>query len=119
LPDQPASDLGPLGGIAAALAHADAKGFASVLTLGCDMPRVPAALLAAIAAAFPRYCADAPVLGHWPTEEGKALVAFVGEHAGEPKMLAIRHWAARIGAEPIRADGPLANINTPADLASL
>ena len=119
LADEPAPDLGPLGGIAAALLHASDKDFASVLTLGCDMPQIPAALLAAVAASCPSYCADAPVLGHWPAREGGALLAFLRDHGGEPKMLAIRRWANAIGAEAIRARGPLANINTPADLAAL
>ena len=41
IPDRPAPDLGPLGGIAAALHHAETHGFAQVLTVPCDAPSCP------------------------------------------------------------------------------
>src|SRR3546814_13228733 len=72
LADRPHPGLGPLGGIAAALDHAHRQGFASVLTIGCDMPRVPAGLLANLAAVLPSYCTDAPLPRPWPPRRADA-----------------------------------------------
>jgi molybdopterin-guanine dinucleotide biosynthesis protein A len=145
LPDLPRPGLGPLGGIAAALAYAQAHGFASVLTIGCDMPRVPEELLKALSATSPSYCADAPILGHWDTNASDALLRHAGlvpasttrriladakaRHGGprnksgvaggKDPALSIRRWAETIGATPIPAPSPLANVNTPADFAAL
>ncbi|RIA45588.1 molybdenum cofactor guanylyltransferase [Hephaestia caeni] len=119
LADHPRPGLGPLGGIAAALDHARSNGFTSVLTIGCDMPRVPAGLLATLAATLPGYCADAPILGHWPAGEADALRRHIGDTTGRNPRLSIRRWAETIGATPIAAPAPLVNINTPADLAAL
>ncbi|MCM8732156.1 molybdenum cofactor guanylyltransferase [Hephaestia sp. GCM10023244] len=122
LGDRPQPGLGPLGGIAAALDHAHRNGFASVLTIGCDMPRVPGDLMARLIATLPSYCADAPILGHWPASAADALLRHigpVGEAAGKNPRLSIRGWAEAVGATPIAAATPLVNINTPADLAAL
>jgi molybdopterin-guanine dinucleotide biosynthesis protein A len=142
LPDLPRPGLGPLGGIAAALAHAETHGFASVLTIGCDMPHVPEELLAALAATLPSYCADAPILGHWPADAPLRHAGLVpastvqristgaatrrggprsksGVTGGKNPALSIRRWAEAIGATPVRAPCPIANVNTPTDLAAL
>lgn len=114
VPDLPAPGLGPLGGIAGALAHAAAHGFASVVTIGCDMPRVPSELLTVLLRRAPSYCSDAPVLGHWPATLGPQLLKWI---AGEDRS--VRGWARMIGALPIAAPAPLGNVNTPADLLAL
>jgi molybdopterin-guanine dinucleotide biosynthesis protein A len=132
VPDRPVPGLGPLGGIAGALAHAREQGFGSVLTIGCDMIAVPAALLADMLGHLPSYCADAPVLGHWPVALAPALLDRLspdatssppragGEGPGptgaKNTALSVRRWAASIGAVAIPSPVPLANINTPADL---
>src|SRR5579872_4815856 len=41
---RPRPDLGPLGGLNAALHHAAANGFDAVLSVPCDTPRLPADL---------------------------------------------------------------------------
>lgn len=115
LPDRLRPGLGPLGGIAAALHHAEACGYAHVLTIGCDMPRVPADLIETLIARSPAYCRAAPILGCWPAALSSALDAFVENDAKR----AIHGWAVSAGAAPIIAPAPLANINTPADLATL
>lgn len=112
--DLPKPGLGPLGGIAGALDHASRHGFDSVLTIACDMPRVPAALLAELVRRAPSCCGDAPVLGHWPAELAGSLVTWLD---GDER--AVRRWARNIGALPIIAPVPLANINTQADLLTL
>lgn len=114
LPDRPCPGLGPLGGIAAALHHAGAQRCDRVLTIGCDMPRVPEGLLEMLIGQAPAYCRAAPILGCWPASLARSLDAYVAEDARR----AIRGWAESVGAAPVDT-APLANINTPADLAAL
>ncbi len=114
VPDLPLADLGPLGGIAGALDLAASEGVASVLTIGCDMPRVPEALFTALLRRAPSYCADAPVLGHWPAALGAQLLAWL-----EGDDRSVRRWAREVGALPLVSPVPLANVNTPADLMAL
>jgi molybdopterin-guanine dinucleotide biosynthesis protein A len=86
-----------------------------VLTLGCDTPLVPEALLADLAAReTPALLDDLPVIGIWPTSLSPLLEDFV---VTDPRR-SVRGWAARCGAVGVAA-GPLANINTPADLDRL
>ncbi|WP_343798395.1 molybdenum cofactor guanylyltransferase [Sphingomonas insulae] len=113
--DLPAPGLGPLGGIAGALDHAARTGYASVLTVGCDMPRLPDDLLAALLRRPPSYCNDAPVLGHWPASLSSQLLA----HIAACDRRSVQGWARQIGALPIAAPEPLANVNTPDDLMAL
>lgn len=115
LPDLPRPGLGPLGGIAAALDHAAARGFRCVLTIGCDMPIVPPILLEALLRREPSFCADAPVLGLWPSACGAQLLAHI--ETGDDRS--VRGWARSIGALPIASPLPLANVNTRADLDQL
>ena len=119
LPDLPRVGLGPLGGLAAALDHAERHGFGAVLTIGCDMPRVPATLLAALIAAAPAYCPDAPILGCWPVSLADELLAWLATFAAGERGPSLRAWAERSKATPVPAPAPLPNINTPADLARL
>ncbi len=112
--DLPEPGLGPLGGIAGALDHAATQGYGSVLTIGCDMPRVPAELLHALLRRAPAYCSDTPVLGHWPAALGAHLLARLTQ--GDRSVIG---WARAIGAVPIASPTPLANINTPEDLLAL
>ncbi|WP_294262238.1 molybdenum cofactor guanylyltransferase [uncultured Sphingomonas sp.] len=115
VPDRPAPDLGPLGGLAGALHHAHAIGAGRVLTLGCDTPLVPDALLADLAAReTPAFLEDLPVIGIWPASLSPLLDAFVATDTRR----SVRGWAARCGAEALAAP-PLPNINTPADLDRL
>jgi molybdopterin-guanine dinucleotide biosynthesis protein A len=115
LEDRPTSGLGPLGGIAAALHHATGNGYEAVLTIGCDMPNVPGDLMETLIRSAPAYCRDAPILGCWPASLTTALDRHI---AADPKR-SIRGWAESISATAIASRRPLANINTPADLATL
>lgn len=115
LPDMPRPDLGPLGGIAGALDHAAGHGFAHVLTVACDMPRVPADLLERLLRRAPAFCAEAPVLGHWPAALGAQLMAHLEIGADR----SVIRWARTIGALPIAAGEPIANVNTREDLLAL
>lgn len=116
LPDRPHPGLGPLGGLCAALEHAAANGHRQVLTIGCDMPLIDEALIAAlIAPGAGRFLAQAPVVGCWPAALAEPLLRHL--KAGGDR--AVRRWAAAAGVESLDAGGPLANLNTPGDLAAL
>ena len=132
--DVPVAGLGPLGGIAAALDHAARQGVDSVLTIGCDMPRLPEGLVEALLRRAPAYCVEAPVLGHWPVSALSGLFDLLhgAAAAGKPPGRAgshddrgsktgpsIKSWASMIGAVPIDSPQPIANVNTPADLRTL
>ncbi|MEH3160410.1 MAG: molybdenum cofactor guanylyltransferase [Sphingomonas taxi] len=112
VPDRPAPDLGPLGGIAAALRVAADEGFAQVLTVPCDVPDVPGDLLARLGEA-PAYARDCPVIGLWPAALADRIDAFLAESDDR----SLRAWARACGARATPALG-LANINRPEDLAA-
>lgn len=115
LPDRPTADLGPLGGLAAALHHGAAQGFEVVLSLPCDIPVLPDdAIPRLIAAGGPAYLETCPVVGCWPCALAETLEA----HLERPDR-SMRGWAARIGAVAVRIEGSIANINTPDDLRRL
>ena len=132
--DMPGPGLGPLGGIAAALDHAGRLGFDGVLTIGCDMPRLPDGLVETLLRRAPAYCGEAPVLGHWPVSALAGLMdllsvpAKAGTQTGLPPSRenrekktgpSIKSWARSIGAVPIDSPLPIANVNTLEDLLAL
>lgn len=112
LHDLPQSGLGPLGGLAAALVHARDHGYDTVLAAPCDMPRLPTGLASALAPG-PAVARGQPVLGLWPA----ALAGALGAHlaAGHRSMMS---WVDASAARTVDL-GPLPNVNTPAELATL
>nr|WP_317894277.1 molybdenum cofactor guanylyltransferase [uncultured Sphingomonas sp.] len=116
LPDRPAPGLGPLGGLAAALTHAQERGFDGVVSVGCDTPRLPDDLVARLRAPGGASFLDAmPLIGWWPSALAPALDAFL---ATDPRR-SLRGWGAAAGATVLSLSQPIPNINTPADLAEL
>ncbi|MBO9602152.1 MAG: molybdenum cofactor guanylyltransferase [Novosphingobium sp.] len=112
--DWPRPDMGPLGGIAAGLRHAEAEGFESALTCSVDSFDLPADLPELLGEP-PCYLADQPVIGHWPAGAARALETILttdGKHS-------LRQFVDAIGARPVKTDAKAANINTPADLAAV
>lgn len=115
LPDRPASGLGPLGGLCAALRYALDEGYEAVATAGCDLPLLPCDSVGRLAGEGPAVLADCPVVGWWPA----ALAPSLDAHLAEGGSRAVRRWADRVGAREVRLSEPLANVNTPADLVKL
>lgn len=114
LADCPAPDLGPLGGLCAALRHAQDHGFDAVVSAGCDLPALPTDLVARLRSGGDRasYVEDCPIVGYWPAALAGQLERFL-RPAGSR---AVRAWCVLAGARPERFAAPLVNINRPADL---
>ena len=113
LPDWPRADMGPLGGIAAALHHARDAGYEEVLTCSVDSVGLAEDLLTQLQPA-PAYCESQPVIGLWPASASATLDALL---TGEGRH-SMRAFAERIGARAVTLEQIPDNINTPADLES-
>jgi molybdopterin-guanine dinucleotide biosynthesis protein A len=114
LADRPAPDMGPLGGLNAALHHARAQGYDAVLTTGCDMPVYPAPLMNALVGDSAAVLKGQQLAGFWPV----TLADELDRHLAEDNSRSIYGWVDRIGARVL--DIPelvLPNINRPEDLA--
>lgn len=110
--DWPRPGLGPLGGLAGALRHARDEGFGEVLTSAVDIPDLPSDLAGQLDPG-PAFVADQPVVGRWRTAD-LPLLETILQGAGKRSMNA---FARACSARPVALRAPLANINTPEDLA--
>ena len=113
LPDWPAAGMGPLGGLAAALRHAQDAGYAEVLTCGVDSLGLPEDLVALLSPA-PAFLADQRVIGLWPASAAATVCAIL-ESDGLHSMFA---FIEALGARAVKSPHKPANINTPADRAA-
>ncbi|MDB5678512.1 molybdenum cofactor guanylyltransferase [Sphingomonas bacterium] len=112
VPDCPAADLGPLGGLNAAMHYAREHDFETVVAVPCDVPFLPSDLAVRLASAgASAYLPNLPVIGRWPS----SLAALLDHHLATSADRSMRFWATVAGAHPVHA-GELANVNTPADL---
>jgi len=115
LADLPAPNMGPLGGLAAALAYARDKGFSAVLSTGCDMPVLPDTLVAALIGEGPAVIEGQQLIGYWPA----ALADRLLDHLGRCERRSIREWMEVVGARQVPLAGTdLPNINRPDDLSA-
>jgi molybdopterin-guanine dinucleotide biosynthesis protein A len=112
LPDRPRADMGPLGGLNAALHHAVSHGFAGVLSTGCDVPVFPQELAATLIGEGAAIVEGQHLLGYWPSALSPVLNAHL--EAGSDRSL--KAWFAVAQPRRIVFDMSLPNINTPADL---
>ena len=116
LPDWPHPDLGPLGGLAAALRYALDHGYETVVSAGCDTPMLPVDLVLRLQCAGPvSYLRDLPISGLWPASLSPELDRFI---VGSPSR-SMRAWASSARAVAIDLPHPIANINTVQDLRRL
>lgn len=114
LADRPAADMGPLGGLNAALHYARSQGYDAVLTTGCDMPVYPAALVEALVGDSGAVLKGQQLAGFWPA----GLADEMDAHLGEENNRSIFGWIERVGARVVeRPELLLPNINRPEDLA--
>jgi molybdopterin-guanine dinucleotide biosynthesis protein A len=113
--DRPAPDLGPLGGLNAALHHAAAHGFELVISAPCDTPLLEEGLLSILKSAGGNaFLVDMPVIGCWRTDGAPRLDA----HLRTSGDRSLRGWGRLIGATPLDHPAP-PNINRPTDLEAL
>ena len=110
IPDFPRADLGPLGGLAAALVHAAEHGFSHVLSAGCDVLPVPPDLVARLTPA-PAVLAEQRLFGLWPS----SLAAQLARHL-EGGDRSLRGWIAASAARTIVTGLAFHNINQVTDL---
>lgn len=126
--DDPAIS-GPLAGLASAIAHARSQGAQRVLTIACDMPRLPPDLFERLEAPLDRtpvvrvaVAASGgrlhPVCALWPADASADLAAYVA--AGRASL---KGFAAELGHTVVEWDArdgdPFVNVNTPEELAAL
>ncbi|MFO6446884.1 molybdenum cofactor guanylyltransferase [Erythrobacter sp. NE805] len=111
IPDWPEPGLGPLGGLAAALRHAGAQGFAEVLSAGVDVPDLPHDIASLLAGEGAAIVEAQPVVGLWPVAAGPVLEAFL---AGGGRSL--YRFADHVGARRVALSRTLMNVNRPEDL---
>ena len=107
--------IGPLGGIAAALHHAQDYGFEGVVTVPCDTPVLPLDLVRRVrSAGTATFMRGLPVIGYWPA----ALAGLIDAYLVSASEHSIRGWVRKIDAAPVTLN-EIANVNTRADLAAL
>ena len=108
VPDRPEPDLGPLGGLNAALHHALAAGFDAVLCVPVDAHPLPGNLRALLGGDQARVLATQWAVGFWPTELAGALDRHLG---GGGRSL--RSWIETNSAALVEDSGlQLRNLNT-------
>jgi molybdenum cofactor guanylyltransferase len=105
--DRPAPDMGPLGGLNAALYAAQQNGFDIVISAGCDVLPVPLFPTSDGAAYFDGHY----LFGIWPV----ALADQLDRHLTAQSNHSMRYWIATSGAQPIACDTVFHNLNTRED----
>lgn len=113
--DWPTPDLGPLGGLNAALHYAGQHGFELVLTAGCDMPDFRSNILETLIDHEPIVLEGQRLIGLWPANLASKLDDFLAAS----KDHSIRAWMRAVGANEAPFAGVIANINTSDDLLRL
>ncbi len=115
LADRPGPDMGPLGGLCAALQFAREQGYDFVLSAPCDV--LPVACVSDLIKASndphrARYVSGNYLSGLWPAALGPALDMYV-ESNRNPSM---RQWISHCGALPVTDPRAYHNFNTEQDL---
>lgn len=113
IPDLPGPDMGPLGGLNAALHYGQGNGFEMVLTAPCDIPDLPHDLFDLLLGDGPSLVASQPVVGLWPCGLANELACFM-----QGNRFAVMGFADAVQARRVEIDPPLGNVNQPEDLPS-
>lgn len=106
---------GPLAGIAAALARAQADGFASLVTAPCDAPFLPRDLAArlslagAVAAMARSPSGVEPMFALWPVWALAQVLAALAQGRGSPRAVLAALGAAQVGFDA----AAFVNLNDP------
>jgi molybdopterin-guanine dinucleotide biosynthesis protein A len=106
--------VGPLGGLAAALHHAAARGHDAVLCVPVDVHPLPPDLGQRLGGAGAAVFADQRMIGWWPATLAGALDRFVAEGGR-----AVAGWVEHCGARQVATPPGLVNVNRPEDLLRL
>jgi molybdenum cofactor guanylyltransferase len=113
--DRPAAGLGPLGGLNAALHHAQAKAYDAVLCVPVDVYPLPGTLRAMLEGDGPRVLAAQWSIGFWPASLRAALDRQLTEG-----HLSFRSWIAATGAASVDdSDLGLVNLNRVEDCSGV
>lgn len=116
LPDRPGGDMGPLGGINAALHEACVRGMTGVLVTGCDMPAFPAELAHALIGPDAAVLQGQHLAAWWPAH----LAPLLDAHLAATDRYALRGWMDKVGPRVISLpDLDLPNVNYREDLDRL
>jgi len=119
-------EAGPLAGIAAALAYAQAESHAWLATAPCDAPLFPRDLVARLAEALATAGAAIaaaesprgvePLFALWRVDLRPALGAFLAAGGRSPRQFMTAQNAARVAFPASDAGDPFANLNSRAEL---
>lgn len=109
--DHPEAGLGPLGGLNAALRHAQSGGFSHVLSAGVDVPNLPRDMVSVLSGHGAAIVQSQPVVGLWPAALASECEAFLAQGGR-----ALYGFAEHVDARRVAFDPPLMNVNRPEDL---
>lgn len=108
--DLPEPQLGPLGGLNAALGFAQANGYEFVLSVPVDTVPLPANMVTRLAPA-PAVFSSQYLIGVWPASLSELLhIHLSGGHRS------VRSWISASNCTVVDDGGRLTNINRPTDL---
>jgi molybdenum cofactor guanylyltransferase len=110
--DLPESGIGPLGGLAGALDHAQRNGFVAVLSSGCDVLGLPADLAEQLGQG-PAILDDLPIVGLWPADLAPVLIGWLSDSANR----SVYRFADHVGARRVAMPASITNVNRASDLA--
>ena len=109
--DRPFANMGPLGGLNAALHFALDNRFDYVLSAGCDMLPLPQ-IQATVEPETASFVDGHYLFGLWPA----SLAPILDRHLEQQSNHSMRHWIETIDAHALPSTAAHANFNTPADL---
>lgn len=113
--DRPTPGQGPLGGINAALHHAQDHGFDAVLTIGCDMPCFPQAAASALLGQRAAVLEGHHLIGLWLAD----LAPLLDRHLADTPDRSLFAWIRKADVPAVHLpDLKLPNINRAEDLAA-